>query len=213
MDLRITAGLNSLNTLKEQLAELSNTVSCLEISLNANPVGSSAPVSGSTEAVHTDAGASQDATIDATTSTESHAKDALMGSSTAPATAVKRSDWHLTKITPIFRIFDVAKANQFYVDYLGFRIDWQHKFEPGLPLYMQVSRGGLIIHLTEHYGDTTPGTSIYFEIKGLRAYHAELLGQLHGYSRPGIKTERDELQLTLHDPFGNKLHFTEKIDA
>ena len=40
---------------------------------------------------------------------------------------------------PILRIFDVAKAKEFYLDYLGFRADWEHRFEPGLPLYMQVS--------------------------------------------------------------------------
>jgi catechol 2,3-dioxygenase-like lactoylglutathione lyase family enzyme len=38
---------------------------------------------------------------------------------------------------PILRIFDVAKAREFYLDYLGFRSDWEHRFEPGLPLYMQ----------------------------------------------------------------------------
>jgi len=25
---------------------------------------------------------------------------------------------------PILRIFDVAKADEFYIEYLGFRIDW-----------------------------------------------------------------------------------------
>ena len=41
---------------------------------------------------------------------------------------------------PILRIFDVAKAKEFYLDYLGFRTDWEHRFEPGL--YMQISKGG-----------------------------------------------------------------------
>jgi len=40
---------------------------------------------------------------------------------------------------PILRIFDVAKAKEFYLDYLGLRADREHRFEPGLPLYMQVS--------------------------------------------------------------------------
>jgi catechol 2,3-dioxygenase-like lactoylglutathione lyase family enzyme len=41
---------------------------------------------------------------------------------------------------PLLRIFDVAKACEFYVEYLGFRVDWEHRFEPTAPLYMQVSR-------------------------------------------------------------------------
>jgi len=56
---------------------------------------------------------------------------------------------------PIFRIFDEAKAREFYVDFLGFTIDWEHRFEPGLPLYMQVSKDDCILHLSEHHGDGT----------------------------------------------------------
>ncbi|MET0542634.1 MAG: glyoxalase superfamily protein, partial [Variovorax sp.] len=43
---------------------------------------------------------------------------------------------------PILRIFDEAKAREFYVGFLGYKVDWEHRFEPGLPLYSQVSRGG-----------------------------------------------------------------------
>ena len=32
---------------------------------------------------------------------------------------------------PILRIFDPGKAKEFYVDYLGFAVDWEHRFEPG----------------------------------------------------------------------------------
>ena len=37
----------------------------------------------------------------------------------------------LGRITPILRIFDEAKAREFYVDFLGFKVDWEHRFEPG----------------------------------------------------------------------------------
>ena len=52
--------------------------------------------------------------------------------------------------TPILRIFDEAKAKEFYVDFLGFKVDWEHRFEEGLPLYMQISRDGCVYseHLT-----------------------------------------------------------------
>jgi catechol 2,3-dioxygenase-like lactoylglutathione lyase family enzyme len=30
---------------------------------------------------------------------------------------------------PIFRIFDVAKAKEFYVGFLGFQVDWEHRFD------------------------------------------------------------------------------------
>ena len=53
-------------------------------------------------------------------------------------------------ITPIFRIFDVALAQSFYMDYLGFQLDWQHQFGENFPLYLQVSKDDCIIHLSEH---------------------------------------------------------------
>ena len=57
------------------------------------------------------------------------------------------------KTTPILRIFDENKAVEFYVDFLGFKIDWQHRFEANFPLYLQVSRGECVLHLSEHHGD------------------------------------------------------------
>ena len=41
---------------------------------------------------------------------------------------------------PILRIFSVAKAKEFYVDYLGFTLDWEHHFDDNSPAYIKVSR-------------------------------------------------------------------------
>jgi len=58
---------------------------------------------------------------------------------------------------PILRSFDEAKAKEFYVDFLGFTVDFEHRFEPGMPLYMGISQGDCRIHLSEHFGDCAPG--------------------------------------------------------
>ena len=71
----------------------------------------------------------------------------------------------LGRITPILRIFDEAKAREFYVDFLGFKVDWEHRFEPDMPLYMQVSKDDCIIHLSEHFGDGSPGVHVRIEIR------------------------------------------------
>jgi catechol 2,3-dioxygenase-like lactoylglutathione lyase family enzyme len=57
------------------------------------------------------------------------------------------------RTVPILRSFDETKAREFYVDFLGFTVDWTHRFEPDLPLYMQVSRDGIVLHISEHHGD------------------------------------------------------------
>ncbi|MCJ8010795.1 VOC family protein [Paenibacillus sp. KQZ6P-2] len=115
-------------------------------------------------------------------------------------------------ITPIFRIFDENKAKEFYLEYLGFHLDWEHRFEKNMPLYMQVSKPNLTLHLTEHYGDCSPGSAIRIATTELEDFHRSLLDKGYRYSRPGIeKTEWNTKEVCLIDPFGNKLFFYEEI--
>ena len=38
---------------------------------------------------------------------------------------------------PVFRmIYSMEKAREFYLDFLGFQIDWEHRFIPDAPVYM-----------------------------------------------------------------------------
>jgi len=116
----------------------------------------------------------------------------------------------IERVVPVLRIFDVDKAKEFYVDYLGFTWDWEHRFGDNFPLYAQVSLGEFVLHLSEHYGDGTPGTVVYVEVRGVRAMHAELAAKEYRYYKPGI--EEDELGtcLNLMDPFGNRLRLNER---
>ena len=77
-------------------------------------------------------------------------------------------------IVPILRIFDEAKAKEFYVDYLGFNVDWEHRFEADMPLYMQVSQDEIVIHLSEHHGDCTPGAALRIETERLEELHERI---------------------------------------
>lgn len=55
---------------------------------------------------------------------------------------VQKQDGHvgIKPPIPIFRIFDVAKAMEFYCGFLGFTLDWEHRFGDNFPLYCQVTR-------------------------------------------------------------------------
>jgi len=114
------------------------------------------------------------------------------------------------RVIPILRIFDVDKAKEFYIDYLGMSLDFEHRFEPELPVYMQVSRGNLILHLSEHHGDGTPGTTIYVATTGVRELHAELAAKHYPKLRPGVETDEIGTHIHLVDPFGNTLRFNER---
>jgi uncharacterized glyoxalase superfamily protein PhnB len=113
---------------------------------------------------------------------------------------------------PILRIFDEAKARGFYVELLGFTIDWEHRFEPGTPLYMQVSRDGCVLHLSEHYGDGSPGAAVRIDTTDIDAFHRELTDKRYKYARPGIQDQEWGMrEVGIKDPFGNKLTFAQRI--
>lgn len=42
------------------------------------------------------------------------------------------------RATPILRIFDIEKAREFYIGYLGFTVEREHRFDETSPLYMCV---------------------------------------------------------------------------
>ncbi len=110
---------------------------------------------------------------------------------------------------PILRVFDEEKSKAFYVGYLGFNVDWEHRFEPGLPLYLQVTRGGCVLHLTEHHGDCCPGAAIRIAVEDIDALHGELQSKRYPNLRPRIEnTPWGTRDLSVIDPFGNRLTFT-----
>lgn len=115
-------------------------------------------------------------------------------------------------IIPILRILDYAKAVEFYVDWLGFSIAWEHRFEPNTPVYLEVQRDGLRLHLSEHHGDATPGSKCLIELPDVRAYHAELATRPYPYYRPTVEeTFWDSLAMNVIDPFHNQLTFFERL--
>jgi hypothetical protein len=73
-------------------------------------------------------------------------------------------------VVPILRIFDIAKADEFYQGFLGFSVDCDHRFDPGAPLYRQISRGNLLLHLSEHHGDGSPGARIRVMMQPFRPF-------------------------------------------
>lgn len=116
--------------------------------------------------------------------------------------------------TPILRIFDEVKAKEFYVDFLGFKIDWDHRFEPGLPLYLQVSRDGCVLHLSEHHGDCCPGAAMRIEVDEIGELHAELSAKQVNFARPTLDdTPWGTRDMSVKDPFGNRLTFTTAIST
>ena len=115
-------------------------------------------------------------------------------------------------VIPIFRMFDEAKAREFYLGYLGFEVDFEARFSDNSPLFMGIYRGNAMLFLSEHHGDGAPGLHICIEMNGLDEFHAELTAKRYKYMKPGITVQEWGMRdMTVYDPFNNQITFREPI--
>lgn len=111
---------------------------------------------------------------------------------------------------PILRVSDSDRVRHFYVDWLGFTIDFEHRFDPMMPLFTGVSRDETALGLGEHHCDGTPGSVVWIPARGLNAYREALLANPIEQLRPAIDPDAPAgPTMTITDPFGNELRFCE----
>lgn len=56
----------------------------------------------------------------------------------------------MSKAVPILPVRDARASADFYRKALEFEVDWEHRFAPGLPLFVSISRDNATLFLTEH---------------------------------------------------------------
>jgi len=99
--------------------------------------------------------------------------------------------------TPFLRVADARASTDWYAR-LGFAFEFDHRFEPGLPLFVSVRRGQARLFLSEHTGDARPNTLVYLEVDDVDAIGAEF----------GVVPETapwNMREVELVDPDGNRL--------
>ena len=116
------------------------------------------------------------------------------------------------RVVPALRITNYLQSKTFYTDGLGFRIEWEHRFEPNFPVFMSVSRDGMEIFLSEHAGDCQVGGLVHFYVPDVDACYEEFRKkQIAVKERPNESLEgmRD---MTVIDPDGNQLRFITMLE-
>ncbi|WP_432510908.1 glyoxalase superfamily protein [Kineococcus sp. SYSU DK001] len=112
---------------------------------------------------------------------------------------------------PVLRVMSAEVALGFYRDHLGFTLDWEHRHAPGFPLYVQVSRGQTVLHLSEHHGDGSPHGVVWIAVADVHALHTELHSHPTAPARPGVDVEfPGGPTLEIIDPYGNVLRFCQQ---
>ncbi|WP_256659482.1 glyoxalase superfamily protein [Pseudomonas sp. H9] len=100
---------------------------------------------------------------------------------------------HLAPPSRFCAFCSADKAKEFY-------LAWKH-------------RDGLILHLSEHHGDATLGSTVFARIEDIIALQNELVAKRYGYSRPEAVSVGWGLQMEIADPFGNRLRFCQQIEG
>jgi hypothetical protein len=111
-------------------------------------------------------------------------------------------------VRPILRMYDASATRRFYLDYIGFVLDWEVG-EGDAPAFWQVSLGDATLWLSSHHDDGTPGTAVVIYIDDLEALHSQLQQRAYPYLNPGIEDGPldGSLELSLIDPASNRLRF------
>jgi catechol 2,3-dioxygenase-like lactoylglutathione lyase family enzyme len=112
------------------------------------------------------------------------------------------------KVIPILRMFDVELTKRFYVDYLGFTLDWEDGEGDG-PVFMHVSREDAHLNLSSHHGDGTPGAVVIVVVDDVEALEAELHAKPYPFMNPGVGERGVGKEMTVLDPASNQIRFFE----
>lgn len=122
-----------------------------------------------------------------------------------PVAIQKPSSVPAQQVMPTLRISDYATRKAFYVEKLGFQIDWEHRFKPDFPVFMQVSRSGLAFFLTEHKGDCPAGGLVHLYVPDVDAWYADFQKRGAPVQEPPNEGLQGLRSMVVRDPDGNKI--------
>ncbi|MCI0388021.1 MAG: glyoxalase superfamily protein [Acidobacteria bacterium] len=106
---------------------------------------------------------------------------------------------------PALRITDYERSQAFYVDGLGFTIEREHRFAPGMLAFLTISRDGLSFYLTEHACDCQAGGLVFLYVPDVDAWHEEWRNRGVPIHQPPANNLPGLRDMTVVDPDGNKI--------
>jgi catechol 2,3-dioxygenase-like lactoylglutathione lyase family enzyme len=115
------------------------------------------------------------------------------------------------KVFPELRTTDWDRTKAFYVDGLGFAVDWEHRFETDLPVFAQLSREGLSLFISGHGADARVGAAAYLFVTDVDAWYRDFTGRGVQPALAPRDMDYGIREMTILDPDGNRLRFGTQI--
>lgn len=112
---------------------------------------------------------------------------------------------------PTLQSNDASKSFDFYRSIFGFTKNWEHRYEPGFPLFISMSCGNTTIFITEHKNESAFGAELYLYVTDIVKLesHVKSLGvkfevELH-------ETPYGTREFNIRDLDGNKLRIGQDL--
>ncbi len=118
----------------------------------------------------------------------------------------------LSHCVPTLQVKDAAKSCSFYCDVLGFKKNWEHRFGPGFPLFVSISRGPVTLFLTEH-PESAFGALVYFYTQNIDSLSSEFASKGAVLDFGPTDQPWGVREVHLRDIDGNKLRFGQPIES
>lgn len=113
----------------------------------------------------------------------------------------------MQRVVPALPVSDVGRARSFYTDVLGFEVDWEWRDAPGEPAFLQLSRAGLSIYLSERPDRGPTGGLTFLYVADVDAWCTELRERGLELDREPQERPWGNRELVVADPDGNRLCF------
>lgn len=118
----------------------------------------------------------------------------------------------ITEIVPVFGIRSYDEAVAYYVDWLGFNLDWEWREAPGRPVIMAISRGAVSLMLNESLGSAS-ASRLSLNVTDIAAFAEEWNARRPNSVAVVVGAPYDIPTISLRDPFGNRLDFAQPVSA
>lgn len=111
----------------------------------------------------------------------------------------------MQRVVPALRIRHYERSRRFWVDALGFEVDWEWRPEPDSPVFVQISKAGLSLYLTERAGDAEPGTRVYLYVSDVDAWNDDVRAAGLEVDAEPANQPWGNREMSLRDPDGNHI--------